>query len=737
MNEADALQSENDALKARIRELERRLAGAHANPPRQHRIAWEDEASSAALHQTVLTIMNRLDLNDVLEAIVEHTARLAGTEHGFLYLRRPDAEVMEMKVTVGRFTLNQGCEIAPGEGVSGRVWQSGEPMMVENYRTWEGRLDRLEETDFGTMVAVPLKSNGVVIGVLGIAYEAPDAVDFHSIAVLLARFADLAAIAIDNAQLYTAAQEELAERRRIETELRIATQHLRDLHIITQRQAQELSLLEQVRTALAREVDLPAIFRTVIESVASTFGYTQVCIYLREHDELALQHQVGDHFIYERIPVGTGTISRTILSERPALVTDVSADPDFLGAIDGVVSEICVPLRDEGKVIGALNIESRHGVVLTEDDLRLMTELAEHINVAIERARLYERLWRHAQHLDALYSVMEDITGNLDLDDVLRAIVERMIVLIRVQRGALALYDAQRNDLLVHLSVNMDYDYAGVHLALGEGAMGKAALSRKPIVVYDYRSWNERSIQCEDESTANVLAVPLLAGDELIGAMSAGDSNLKRIFTADDVRLLVMFAQQATIAIKNARLFAEVQHLAITDPLMGIYNRRYFAVAARREFERARRHRHALAVIIADLDDFKRVNDAYGHPVGDRVLQMVSSVFRRELRAGDLMARYGGEEIIALLPETDDNGAARIVERLRLMLAQTVVVVHSGTVRVTASFGVAVFADPFTMPDIHVLIERADQALLRAKHSGKNRVEIWREGDYVAQSRSV
>ncbi|MCS6938884.1 MAG: sensor domain-containing diguanylate cyclase, partial [Roseiflexus sp.] len=429
--------------------------------------------------------------------------------------------------------------------------------------------------------------------------------------------------------------------------------------------------------------------------------------------------------------------SRTILSERPTLVADVSADPDFLGAIDGVVSEVCVPLRDKGKVIGALNIESRHGVVLTEDDLRLMIELAGHINVAVERARLYEQLWRHAQQLDALYSIMGDITGNLNLDDVLRTIVERMLALIRAKHGALSLYDEHHNDLFIHLSVNMDYDYAGVRLALGEGAMGKAALKRQPVVVYDYRAWNERSLKCEAESTANVLAVPLLAGDELIGAMSAGDSDLKRTFTDDDIRLLSMFAQQATIAIKNARLFAEVQQLAITDPLTGLYNRCYFSVAARREFERARRHRRPLAVLIADLDNFKRINDIYGHPVGDRVLQAVSSAFRHELRSGDLLARYGGEEIIAVLPETDNKGAVRVVERVRLMLDQTAIATNQGTVRVTASFGVAVFAYPFTTPNVETLIDQADQALLRAKRSGKNRVEVWYEENPAARDRSI
>jgi GAF domain-containing protein len=409
---------------------------------------------------------------------------------------------------------------------------------------------------------------------------------------LLTRFAELAAIAIDNARLYTIAQEELAERRRIEDEVRANEQRMRDLYAVTRRQAQELHLIGQVREAMAREIDLPALFRTVVESIAATFGYSLVCLYLRDGDELALQHQVGYAVQLDRIPLGRGVISRTILSGRATLIADVRSDPDFIGVMDNIVSEICVPLRDQDRVIGALNIESTDGMVLTDDDLRVMTELAEHINVAIERARLYEQLWRRVQQLDVLYDIMTDITGNLDRDTVLKAIVERTIALLRVTQGMIALYDPEQNNLRIHYSVGMNRDYAGMRIAPGEGVIGRVAQTRQPLVVYDYQQWEGRTPLFQEMPSSNVLGVPLLSGDELIGTLSAGDVNLKRVFTDDDIRLLGMFAQQATIAIKNARLFAEVQHLAITDPLMGIYNRRYFFSAATREYERARRHHH-------------------------------------------------------------------------------------------------------------------------------------------------
>lgn len=730
----ESLRAENRALRARMRDLENELQ--HVQGTLHTDALSSDESRAgvhdyfAALHETVLAIMRRLDLNDALETIMMHVARLTGTNDGFIDLLSPDGSQLEMKIGIGRHAQNRGSVIAANEGLSGRVCQTGVPMMVEEYRNWNGRVRSINTSDIGTVIAVPLRVQSKVIGVLGVSYNTRIPEMFESIVLPLTRLAELAAIAIDNARLYTIAQQELAERWRIEDELRANQQRMYDLYAVTRRQAQELHLLDQVRAAMAREIDLPALFRTVVESVAVTFGYPLVCLYLRDDDDLVLQHQVGYAVQIDRIPLGRGVISRTILSGQATLVANVHSDPDFIGAIDGIVSEICVPLRNRDRVVGALNIESTGGVVLTDDDLRIMTELAEHVNVAIERARLYEQLWRQVQQLDVLYDIMTDITGNLDRDTVLKAIVERMIALLRASHGMIALYDPKQNNLRVHYSAGMSRDYTGMRVASGEGVIGRVAQTHQPLVVYDYNRWGGRASLFAEMPSLNVLGMPLLSGDELIGVLTVGDTSLKRTFTDDDIRLLGMFAQQATIAIKNARLFAEVQHLAITDPLMGIYNRRYFFTAALREFERAQRHHHALAVIIADLDNFKQINDRYGHPVGDRVLQEVSSIFQRELRSIDLLARYGGEEIIMLLPETDCSGVVSVIERLRSRL-MSAIPTERGDVHITASFGAAV-NQRINAPDVETLITCADQALYSAKQQGKDRLVIWCDGCHAA-----
>ncbi len=715
----EALRAENNALKARMRDLEQALQRAHnVNPA-----LLSSFDHFAVLHETALAVMSRLDLNEALEVIVTHAAHLAGTSDGFIDMLSPDGTALEIKIGVGKYVRDFREPVKIGEGISGRVFQSGEPMIVREYRTWEGRLHSIDASSIGTVIAVPLKLRTTTIGVLSVSYSELRQEALDPIVTLLTRFADLAAIAIDNARLYTMVQEELAERRRIESELRESEQQLRRLYDVTRRQAQALHLIGQVREAIAREVELPALFRTVVETIAATFGYTLVSLYLRDGDNLVLQHKVGYPGGWDLIPLGKGVMSRTLLSGKPVLIPDVRTDPDFIGVLDNIVSEVCVLLRNQDRIVGVLNIESTEGVVLTEDDLHLMIELVEHINVAIERAWLYEQLRHHIQQFDALYDTMSDITGNLDRKTVLKSIVERMIALIHATSGMIALYEPEQQHLRIYYSSGMDRDYAGACLAPGEGAIGQAALTRQPIVVYNYDEWEGRSSLFCTMPPSHVLAVPLLAGDELIGALSAGDTNLKRAFTRDDIRLLGLFAQQATIAIKNARLFAEVQHLAITDPLMGIYNRRHFFSAAVREYERARRHGYPLAVFIADLDNFKQINDRYGHPIGDRVLQAVSGIFRRELRSVDLLARYGGEEIIVLLPETDCDGVIRVVERLRAHLMEGVDT-ERGRLEVTASFGAAVMQHTDAR-DVETFVVYADQALLRAKRLGKDRLVIW------------
>ena len=179
----------------------------------------------------------------------------------------------------------------------------------------------------------------------------------------------------------------------------------------------------------------------------------------------------------------------------------------------------------------------------------------------------------------------------------------------------------------------------------------------------------------------------------------------------------------------NLSIYFELEHsrqdihtLAITDDLTQIFNRRHFFELARRELERSRRNGHHLAIVLFDIDDFKAVNDSHGHMAGDLVLQETCQACKDIIRPYDVLARFGGEEFIFLLPDTDENRATAVAERLRQVIAGQIITFDTVNVQMTISVGIAIF-DPRrdTLDDV---ISRADSALYMAKRLGKNRLEV-------------
>lgn len=198
--------------------------------------------------------------------------------------------------------------------------------------------------------------------------------------------------------------------KRVAAALRASEARARALHAAAERQARDLRLLDRVRMSIARELDLAAVIRVVVEAIAATFGYTQVSLYLREGAEHVLQHQIGYDRVLTRVPVTAGISGRALRSGQAILIADVRADRTFLGAIDGLTSEVCVPLHDAGQPAGFLNVESTGGVRLDEADLHLLAALGEQVGLAIERARLYATLREREARLAHL-ALHDPLTG--------------------------------------------------------------------------------------------------------------------------------------------------------------------------------------------------------------------------------------------------------------------------------------------------------------------------------------
>ncbi len=193
--------------------------------------------------------------------------------------------------------------------------------------------------------------------------------------------------------------------------------HQEELASAARRRSQDLELLDRVRTALVAELELPDLFRTVVEGIAATFGYTQVSLFVLEPAGLVLRHQVGYRQVIDFIPLTRGVCGRVARTGLPALVPDVRTDPDFIGAIEGISSEVCVPLFDRDRIAGVLNIESTGGVTMGEADLRLMTNLGAQVGVAITRVRLHGAVRESEQRYRSLVENVGEGIAVVDPDE--------------------------------------------------------------------------------------------------------------------------------------------------------------------------------------------------------------------------------------------------------------------------------------------------------------------------------
>jgi diguanylate cyclase (GGDEF)-like protein/PAS domain S-box-containing protein len=254
----------------------------------------------------------------------------------------------------------------------------------------------------------------------------------------------------------------------------------------------------------------------------------------------------------------------------------------------------------------------------------------------------------------------------------------------------------------------------------GQGITGRAVVTGQTQIVPDVRK--ESAYVEINAETRSEICVPMRVGQRVIGFLNV-ESAKPAAFGEADERLLTILAGQIATALEKVRMAAEVQRLAITDALTGLFNRRHFFATAQRELERARRHERPLSVIMLDLDHFKHVNDTYGHAAGDQTLKAVADYCSSHLRGTDVLGRYGGEEFVVLLPETTGPAACEAAERLRRGIEALAVPIAARTVKVTASLGVAAL-DP-THPTLDNLLDCADQALYEAKSAGRNEIRVW------------
>ena len=228
----------------------------------------------------------------------------------------------------------------------------------------------------------------------------------------------------------------------------------------------------------------------------------------------------------------------------------------------------------------------------------------------------------------------------------------------------------------------------------------------------------------EKDRIRSLVAVPLRIGDEIIGTLAA-QSYEPNMYQESDQEILDLLAAYAAIGIKNAQLLSEVEKLALSDGLTGVLNRRAFDEKIAYEIERAERYSEPISMIIIDVDNFKQMNDQYGHDIGDKRLKKIAHIISVTSRSPDLVARIGGEEFAIILPNTPLEGAAILAERIRINVERNFLPKDPSSQREpasTVSIGVAEF--PRHAKNSSQLYIASDKAMFQAKKEGKNAVSL-------------
>lgn len=347
-----------------------------------------------------------------------------------------------------------------------------------------------------------------------------------------------------------------------------------------------------------------------------------------------------------------------------------------------------------------------------ELDLSFLTMVADTAGTAFENAKLYERSNQLIRELRMSNELTQRLNQSLRLGDIFQFAFEELLDMFEADYCCILHMNEERGGLEV---IACNYlPLLGEILDGNQGLGSKVYATGEPLLLSDYKyAVGQTSTLMDATGSESLIATPLNVGGEVRGAIMLAHKQA-HFFSYDSYRLLQAMAGHIGLAVGNARLHAEVRRLANRDTLTGLFARHYLD----EEIKQRQSSDFCGTLIVVDIDQFKMVNDTYGHQKGDKILKQVSDIVKTSIRQGDVAARWGGEELAVYLPQLGVQQAVFVGERIRKR------VMGETEPRVTVSCGVAEWSWTDDRVSVESLFYRADMALYEAKNNGRNQVVI-------------
>ncbi len=488
-----------------------------------------------------------------------------------------------------------------------------------------------------------------------------------------------------------------------------------------QRRTKEYELLTEIGQAISSHLNQDEVLRTVQAELGQIFDTSNFYIAFQEEDEIHFELEIEGGLILPKRSrqAGNGLTEHIIRTGQPLLIeSDLEQMRSKLG-LDFVPprparSFCAVPIFLGGKPVGVMAaLSTEQESQFLPRDLEVMQTVAGQLGVAVENARLFTEEQRRARHLAFLNSISKMAISSEDAEQMMADIVREIQKNFRYDHIGIGIMDYATKDIEIKAEAGMTSQALGRRIAVGSGVLGKVARTGVSALVQNAGPGQLAGVLPQSRA---VLCLPISYGETLLGVLNV-ESRDENAFAPQDVLILNTLADLLATALHNSFVFQKLQQQSITDGLTGIKTRRFFWEALSSEWKRASRSGRPFSVVLVDLDKFKQVNDSLGHLEGDLVLARVGRLLEQKCRQSNVVARYGGDEFIILMPETGIEQAQVLAERLRLWLATDPMLEEH---RITGSFGVASFPlHGFSMED---LIRVADAGMYGAKRAGGNQV---------------
>ncbi|WP_020615391.1 sensor domain-containing diguanylate cyclase [Paenibacillus daejeonensis] len=473
---------------------------------------------------------------------------------------------------------------------------------------------------------------------------------------------------------------------------------MEDLFLYQEKIRKEMSSREALFSAAKRlhdQIDVTSVLHEIIQTVETLYAQYHVDLFLSQdyvHVDTRVKPLLFRH--------GSDDLcARAFMEGQP--VTEARGE-GFC---------VAVPIRGKQAVYGVLLLATEQGYSDIAE-LPALTMLADTAGTAFENAKLYEQSNLLINELQLINELTKRLNQSLRPKEIFQFATTELIDIFHADYCCLLQKDKETEQFVV-MSCNYPV-LANEKFPSDYGFTSVVYETKEPLIISDYHATHPvASRLMELTGSRSLIAAPIVVGTEVVGVILVSHSS-SNYFSYDNYKLLQVLSTHIGLAITNASLHAEVRHMVITDNLTGLRVRHYL----NEQIQQRQRKDPYGSLILVDIDHFKRINDTYGHQVGDKILKQVSDIIRSCIRDSDIAARWGGEELAVYLPKVNTAQACRIAERI---LEQVAAETHP---KVTISCGVSEWTFEDEKISVESLFYRADMAMYEAKHNGRNCISV-------------